>query len=974
MATRHREEVLNVLLAQNLYQYGVQADPETIHSKHKELPDVIFSFRGLRCVIEGKYADVSGARTVVQGQAMSRIDTGLAQIGIAVIYPKELRGRPFANLRADLADAELEFAIMSEAAKPTWQSGKLGTLLEVLRHAQKLIARDDTVQEIASELSSRLDGVAALFMTHPAVCDRLSETLGVGRPGKEDAGVKAKRQETAAKIAALTIANAFIFQELLSLSDERVNTVRKTLGAKGMISGCLGHWKWICEHINYVPIFQVAHQLLENVPSAAAAEGAVRTLGEQALTICENKAALRHDLMGRIHHWLLHEAKFLGTYYTSVPAGTLLLKLALEPSNWGKDFGNFKELSELRIADPACGTGTLLMAASQAITDNFIRARVSVGKQIKSSGLRTLHQTLMENILHGYDVLSSAIHLTASTLAILAPEISFRKMQLYTMPMGRTKGGVIRLGSLDFLAETHVPVQFTLDGEAEGAAEKITSGGSTASQAPLPMLDLCVMNPPFTRSVNSNLLFGSVPDSRGEMQKELKRLVSSGSVPASITAGLGSVFIAMSDRYLDAGSRLAAVIPAAICTGSAWAKTRQMIASKYHLETVVTSHEAGHWNFSENTDLSEVLFVARKLAKNEDRSDHKTKYVNLWRNPDTAGSSLSVAEAVIQTTEFPGLGSEKQPDHRVSAITIGAKKHGEIVAVPTSECADQWFGGAFAQTEVLRAAYHLREGRIALPGKKISSELPMTTLGELADFGPDGRDIHDGFEVSETPTAYPAIWGTDAERVTAISQAPNKWLSPRTEAAKGRKLRNIELLWPRAARLMLSTRLRLNTQKLFATIAPDPALSNIWCPTSLKGADSNHEKAMALWLNSTIGTLLVLLNRVPTQGSWVQFKKPNLSELSVLDVGSLDKSTQQKLSSLYDEIANQEFLAYAEMGDDPARISLDSKLSEILGLPDTSSIRRLLGQEPFVTTKSLWIEDVEDDEAMVSDQLVLFQV
>ena len=91
-------------------------------------------------------------------------------------------------------------------------------------------------------------------------------------------------------------------------------------------------------------------------------------------------------------------------------------------------------------------------------------------------------------------------------------------------------------------------------------------------------------------------------------------------------------------------------------------------------------------------------------------------------------------------------------------------------------------------------------------------------------------------------------------------------------------------------------------------------------------------------------------------------------------LGSLDKSTQQKLSSLYDEIANQEFLAYAEMGDDPARISLDSKLSEILGLPDTSSIRRLLGQEPFVTTKSLWIEDVEDDEAMVSDQLVLFQV
>ena len=88
MANRHREEVLNVLLAQNLYQYGVQADPETIHSKHRELPDVIFSYRGLRCVIEGKYADVSGARSIVEGQANSRIESGLAQIGIAVVYPK----------------------------------------------------------------------------------------------------------------------------------------------------------------------------------------------------------------------------------------------------------------------------------------------------------------------------------------------------------------------------------------------------------------------------------------------------------------------------------------------------------------------------------------------------------------------------------------------------------------------------------------------------------------------------------------------------------------------------------------------------------------------------------------------------------------------------------------------------------------------------------------------------------------------
>jgi len=61
------------------------------------------------------------------------------------------------------------------------------------------------------------------------------------------------------------------------------------------------------------------------------------------------------------------------------------------------------------------------------------------------------------------------------------------------------------------------------------------------SVAPLPELDLCVMNPPFVRSVGGNLLFGSMPDQRGVMQGELARRVRETNLPASSTAGLGSV-------------------------------------------------------------------------------------------------------------------------------------------------------------------------------------------------------------------------------------------------------------------------------------------------------------------------------------------------------------------------------------------------------------------------------------------------
>ena len=202
------------------------------------------------------------------------------------------------------------------------------------------------------------------------------------------------------------------------------------------------------------------------------------------------------------------------------------------------------------------------MAASQAITDNFIRSSVRNVKPVDAAALRGLHQVIMEDILHGYDVLPSAVHLTASTLALLAPEIAFRKMQLYVMPMGKLPDNKIYLGSIEYLHRDTVETQLDLMGQiaAGGAATAIGGRGTAASIAPVPKLDLCVINPPFVRSVNSNLLFGSMPQWRTEMQAELRRRlkpVRGQEVFASTTAGLASVFAAVGDQHLKPDGRIA---------------------------------------------------------------------------------------------------------------------------------------------------------------------------------------------------------------------------------------------------------------------------------------------------------------------------------------------------------------------------------------------------------------------------------
>ena len=458
--------------------------------------------------------------------------------------------------------------------------------------------------------------------------------------------VQVRRHRTAANLASLTIANAFIFQAELAEKDHRVIKLRKLLAKPDLRGAVIEHWKYICDKINYVPIFNLARQAMEELPERSEVQEALRQLGNYVLKIAEQRAALRHDLMGRIYHRLLLEAKYLGTFYTSVPAATLLLKLALAPEEWSTNWVDLVAVENFRVADLACGTGTLLMAAQQTITDNYIRASTREGKPVSTEALNGLHKIMMQSVLNGYDVLSSAVHLTASTLALLAPGIEFKKMNLHCVPLGEQANREIRLGSVDYLQSESLQTQLDLMGGGGAEVQTVTGAGVVGTIAPLPELDLCVMNPPFTRSVGGNLLFGSLPeDQRKKMQSHLRKMVAGTTVLANSTAGLGSVFVAVANLHVKRGGCLALVLPAALAFGVAWQKTRQLLSLDYVVKFIIASHDSERWNFSENTSLSEVLVVARKKSGEPSEQEERTVCINLWKNTTTPIDALSLADA-----------------------------------------------------------------------------------------------------------------------------------------------------------------------------------------------------------------------------------------------------------------------------------------------------------------------------------------
>ena len=151
--------------------------------------------------------------------------------------------------------------------------------------------------------------------------------------------------------------------------------------------------------------------------------------------------------------------------------------------------------------------------------------------------------------------------------------------------------------------------------------------------------------------------------------------------------------------------------------------------------------------------------------------------------------------------------------------------------------------------------------------------------------------------------------------------------------------------------MLVAERLRLNTARVIAIRADKPVLSNVWWPVRTENRD--WEKALTLWMNSTLGILAMLTNRTSTEGAWVALKKTDLAVLPVLDVRALNAEQLRRLVDLFEQVEKMEFARLPEMVECPARRALDDGMSTILGLPDLSGLRELLATEPVVSDERL---------------------
>ena len=931
-----REEGVNVLLAQALRARGLQARAE--RRTRSGAPDVRIDLRGNdRLIMECKW---DGSAGLLQSQLDSRLEDFPDALGlVGVLYPERLKS-------VDNTAASLEAANDLR----WWLHGSRGASL-----AGPHIVRTGSVSELNDHLRTiplELEGVDRVFAAAIAVeyaieqaADRIAGHARVSRRIADIIAVtdQEKNRAAALRIGCLVLFNALAFQDRLAGVNEEVSTVREALVQS--LAGLRDAWRHICMHIDYVPVFELAADILDVLEDGPSY---VRMPVVEPLikAVNETRHLEGHDLSGRLFHTLLTDAKFTGAYYTSVPAATLLARLVFHDWPPNVDWADHEFPASLDVADLACGTGTLLMA----VASEAERLHAAAG----GTNAAELHKAMVEQALHGYDVQLSAIHFAATSLAMLNPNIVFDRMNLYVMPLG-VEGQKVTLGSLDFLGRDEVAVQYAMSGtgtEVDASVPlRVTGGGirgaAEESTARLPELDLAIMNPPFTRSVGGNLLFGSLPSAeRRKLQNELSRRLKS--QQASATAGLGAAFVAAASPKLRPGEgRLALVLPATVCTGPSWKQTRALIERDFALDMVIASHDPQRWNFSDSTDLSEALLIATRRPERNDAAEHLTTFVNLWQNPDVLLDAHRVAQAITSTTPV------RLEETGTALLEVDGRHVGEVISIPESTLVHRkWFGVQFARADVTRSALKLwADGQVWVPGEGNTAGVPLCPLTELGEIGPDRRRLVDGFDRTDSVTAYPLVSGHDTEQRKALTCMPDSYLSQLAKPRGGQRPGYGDHLWQQSSRLLVAERLWLETTRIVTMRSEEKVLSNVWWPVRVDNGPT--EKALTVWLNSSLGLLTLLAQRTSTRGGWVSMKKADLQLLPVLDTRCLSEAQIQGLADLFDALADSEFERLPSIAQCEARRALDDGISKILNLPDLTTLRTLIATEPVVSNRRL---------------------
>ncbi|MFB6187516.1 MAG: Eco57I restriction-modification methylase domain-containing protein, partial [Halobacteriaceae archaeon] len=455
-------------------------------------------------------------------------------------------------------------------------------------------------------------------------------------------------------------------------------------------------------------------------------------------------------------------------------------------------------------------------------------------------------------------------------------------------------------------------------GDMEWADETVERGSIALDwmdQEPLSidLVDLIIMNPPFTRQE-------SVGDFGDDYKDRLADRLDDYDENIHGLMSYFSYFVLLADKFLKPGGRVAAVIPSTILNKKSDKGIRDLLLENYHVEYIVSRSDEP--NFSEDTDLREVLLVAKK------GSQGPTTYVDI-EGLDHDFSRLPQANEDLEAGDNMSLNGMTL--QKVDVDTLNPNNLFGPVAINNNELLGVWT--AVSESPKITSLDELDLGMIRGAqggGYDARGYNPEMTLNSSDAYKLEDKDVWVvKEEVEDTIVAKHRHTGDEFE-------IPRENVVKNTRRFSGRRTNineyavvkrfnrfdDFESLteqedipveeWENRVRDRLShfaliRRADMTAPGLSHTAfySDEPSLwPNIM--TLFTDADREESKILTLWFDSTFGWLQFLIDRIETRGGWMAWRGFITKKFRSLDPDKLSESERRTVLNTFDEVSSVE--------------------------------------------------------------------
>ena len=806
--------------------------------------------------------------------------------------------------------------------------------------------KPDEVRE--REQDPPIEDIFTFQAVEPGIFAKVVASSGLGRPGQVTAddiarsvGLAARRMEDDAVLLE-SLRQAL---DLAGVRDKEVSTTAALL----LCNACLLHWRLKNESPafeglpdlteigrsqtpaealaeawdeilgkDYAPVFRPALSIIENSPSFDSLKGPAQILAECAVNISDTVAELGYDHAGPLYHKILGSAESDCAFYTNNISALMLAGLALDPDL--VDWSDWEQATSLRILNPACGTGTLLMAALKTIKDRMAEVKTTTPEQVRQA-----HKRLVEHSIRGLDINYQATQLAASNLTLGAPTVDYEAMHIHTMRHGPQPDGSVALGSLELLPEAVGHRRQLSLVEHVKQADVSTRASAVAKVPDIKDIDVLLMNPPFTNKGKRNTKYAAdVAERVRQREAQIKSNVLDADPRAAAVIESNSIstyFTPLADALVgkDHGT-LAKIVPTTAFASTSGQQERRFLASRFHIELVVTSHDPKRPNFSENTSIHESLLICRRTTE----LHRPTSFIALSRIPSSPAEVSDWLDAALQR--------KPHPFHRIH----------------------EWPHERIAVGDWSPALYY--DGRLAQDNDEIETNLALSPASALVvtpviDPGPVAGAVVNPLQTPSPPKgndSWPVVWRHQADQRRTMSGQVEFSVAP-----KEGKQRYVESnIWPKASRLLVTLAVSTTTIRTTAQILPQRCFGSAWTafrPNSRIAEPAVVIRAWCAYLNSTAG-VLSYLHRRARKLTYGRYRPAQLHTIPLPDPAKADLTP---LVSAYERLREQDLEPWRRMDQCPVRIQLDHATADVLNIDPTllADWRERIAHEPTISNK-----------------------